>query len=232
MDDETVLGTQGIEPEKTLTQSQVNDIVKREKAMAADRARKEYEALQMQQNSQPMAMGGMPQENMGDIENKVFNRILEHAKKLEEDEQKRALDEQRAQQQAALESDAKRYLVKVATGKDKFSDFDEVMKDFDAGAFPQLALLAGELDNTADIMYELSKNPDKIARLDYLANRSPALARKELDKLANSITQNEQALEDNVTTNAPLSRLKSSTVGADNGKMGLKDYKNADWLRG
>jgi hypothetical protein len=231
MDDETVLGATGIEPEKTLTQSQVNDIVKREKAMATDRARKEYEALQAQQ-SQPMSMGGMPQGNMGDIEDKVFNRILEHAKKLEEDEQRKAFEDQRAQQQAALESDAKRYLVKVANGKDKFSDFDEVMKDFDAGAFPQLALLAGELDNTADIMYELSKNPDKIARLDYLANRSPALARKELGKLANSITQNDQALEDNVTTNAPLSRLKSSTVGADNGKMGLKDYKNADWLRG
>ncbi len=231
MDDETIVEA-AIEPEKTLTQSQVNEIVKREKAAATDRARREYEAMQTQKPSQSQSMGGMPQENPNDIEDKVFNRILEHAKRLEEEEERKALEAQQAQQNAALEQDAKRYLLRVAEGKDKFSDFDEVMKDFDAGAFPQLALLAGEHENTAGIMYELSKSPDKIARLDYLANRSPAMARKELEKLANSITQNEQALADHVPTNAPLSRLKSSTVGADNGKMGLKDFKNADWLRG
>ncbi len=231
MDDEALV-TPSNEPEKTLTQSQVNEIVKREKAAAADKVRRELEALQAQQPSQPQGLGGMPQENMGDIEEKVFNRILEHANKLKEEEERQAREYHMAQHKAKLEEEAGNYLTKVALGKEKISDFEDVMKDFDASAFPQLALLAGRMDNTAEIMYELTKNPEKLARLDHLATRSEKLATKELEKLSQSIAKNEQAMLDNVTTNAPLSRLKSSTAGADSGKMGLKDYKSADWLRG
>jgi hypothetical protein len=53
-----------------------------------------------------------------------------------------------------------------------------------------------------------------------------------MKKLSESISKNEEAKAENVSPNAPLSRLKSSNVGADTGKMSLKDYKNADWLKG
>jgi hypothetical protein len=231
MDDETL-----VEPviereqEKTLTQSQVNEIVKREKASVADRVRRELEAQMAQVQAGPGK--DAPQVNSNEIEDKVFNRILEHAKKLEDEAERKSRDDYLSQQKARLEEEAGVYLSKVALGKDKISDFEEVMKDFEPSAFPQLALLAGRMDNTAEVMYELSKNPEKLARLDYLANKSEKLAMKELEKLSQSLVQNAEAMTNNVTTNAPLSRLKSSTAGVDSGKMGLKDFKNASWLKG
>jgi hypothetical protein len=62
---------------------------------------------------------------------------------------------------------------------------------------------------------------------------SPKMAKKEMEKLSQSIVKNQQAVQGNVSPREPLPRLKSSSsVGADTGEMTLRDYKNADWLRG
>ena len=219
----------GSEVEKTLTQSQVNEIVKREKASTAERVRREMEASRQQEASMSGSQNGMDQSAM---EEKIFNRIIEQAKKLEEEDLKRERDGQEAERRQQVEKVANEFWLKMKAGKDQYSDFDEVMTDFDPAAFPQLAFLSAGMENTAGIMYELSKNPSKLAQLNVLAERNPKLAEREMKKLSESIVKNEEAKAENVSPNAPLSRLKSSNVGADTGKMSLKDYKNADWLRG
>lgn len=227
------------EPEKTFSQSQLDEIVKREKAQAkataAERTRAEMKALheeelQKLKASQPKSEG--PKDQKEEVADEVFQRVLKHAEKLDEEEKLRAEKEQEAEREEGLKKLASDYIMKMELGKSKFSDFDEVMKDFDPRGFPQLSLLAGQMENTAEIMYELANNPSKLAQLNMLVERSPALARKEMSKLAESIVQNQQALASNVTASPPLSRPKSSTVGADSGKMTLKDLKNEPWLRG
>ncbi len=231
MDDE-IVGTvaTGVEPERSLTQEHVNEIVKREKAAAADKVRREMEVLHRNEieqlkSSAPTSMGGIPQEDLGAMEERLLKRMAE--------EQERKQNEiLRAENEQLLRNAADMYHLKVAKGKDKFSDFEEVMRDFDPSAFPQVALEAADFDNTDEIMYELSKNPGKLMQLTGLFEKSPLLGRRELTKLSQSIVQNQEAKENNVSTNAPLSRLKSSTVGEDSGQVTLKDLKNADWLRG
>lgn len=228
--------TQEPVPEETLSKSRVNEIVKREKALAADKVRREMEAQHAQEienlkASQTQTPAAMP-ESAPDIRQTVQQLLNEEIQRYQAEQERSAKEAHEAQIKAELEKSAQQYLLKVEQSKKDIPDFDEVMKDFDLGAFSGVALLAGQLDNPAAIMYELAQNPLKVAQLHSLVQTSPMMAKKEMQKLGDSISKNQQALEANVTTNAPLSRLKSSTVvGGDSGEMGLKDMKKAPWNR-
>lgn len=228
---------QDVPQEEMIAKSRVNDIVKREKAAAADKARREMEAMHAQElerlkASQALNVGSSPIESDAQLEEKINKIFNDKVRAYQQEEEKRVQEEQQAKLKAGLEESFNHYMLKVEHGKSDFPDFNDVMKDFDLQAFPGVALLAGQMDNTAAIMYELAQNPMKVAHLHVLAQQSPEMAKKELQRLSQSISKNQQAVADNVQTNAPLSRLKSSTVaGADTGQMGLKDFKNADWLR-
>lgn len=225
--------------EKMLPQSQVNDIVKREKAQVAERVRREMEA-EMAQKMQPQQMGGMSQgPDMDAIKQEVLNHIMQKAQEMDAQEEKKAQEAHAAKEREDLQRAADDFYLKMGAGKDKYSDFEEVMQDFEPHAFPRVAFLAAEngsdgqpLD-TAGIMYELARNPTKLTHLNDLAMHSPKMAKKEMEKLSQSIVKNQQAVQGNVSPREPLPRLKSSSsVGADTGEMTLRDYKNADWLRG
>lgn len=223
--------------EKTLPVSRVNEIVKREKLEAAEKARQEVQAeyakkmeeLQAQQmqaqQSQAPSMGGMPGVDAESIKKQVMDQLMAEARQQQE-------AYQQEQHQKEMERVAGNFFTKMGAGKEMYPDFEEVTGTFNPSSFPQLVFLAAEMENTPDIMYELAKNPQKLATIDYLAQRDPMAAKSMLGKLSDSITQNKQAAENMKSANAPLSRLKSSTVGADNGVMGLSDLKKAPWLRG
>ncbi len=233
---ELVIETPETTQEEMIAKSRVNDIVKREKAAAADKVRREMEALHAQEverlrAQQPVSREQSPTSNE-DLRAQMRQLMMEEAQKFEEEEEKRRYEAEQAELKQQLEKSAHQYLLNVEQGKSEFPDFDEVMKDFDMRNFSGVALLAGQMENTAAIMHELAQNPGKVAQLHILAQQSPLMAEKEMKKLAASISKNQQAANNNIQTNAPLSRLKSSTVaGADTGQMGLKDFKNADWLK-
>jgi hypothetical protein len=257
---EVTISEQEPAQEEMIAKSRVNKIVKREKAAAADKVRREMEAKHaselesfrhnpehFQQNPEnypqdpqaqfqnPVDTGEMQVPPGSQIkENDHFDRLFDaKLKKLQEAEQERMRLAEEAETQRLTKEAADKYLLKVSQQKADFPDFDEVMKEFDMTQFSGLALLAGQMDNTAAIMHELASNPSKVAQLQFWAERSSPMALREMQKLSASIAKNQQAAANNVPTNAPLSRLKSSTVaGADNGQMGLKDFKNADWLKG
>jgi hypothetical protein len=213
--------------EKSLTTSQVNDIVKREKARAAERARLDEqerhreELERVRQSAPPQA----PDINIEEIEKRVYGKVM--------DEARRQYDEnERLAHEAQLKQVADQYYLKMGKGSELFEDFNEVMGEFEPSQFPNAVMLAAGMENTPEIMYELANNPSKLQEIDSLAMKSPKLAQKQLERLSKSINQNLQAKNNNVDAPPPLSRLKSSSVGADSGKMSLKDYKNAPWLRG
>lgn len=220
--------------EKTLTTSQVNDIVRREKARAAERAveqerqkmqaqhQAELEKVRAESGGQPAATAGI---DTSAIKKEVYEQFMQ-------DLQKHRDEVEREAQERELKSIADQYYLKMGKGSQMFEDFNDVMGDFEPDKFPNAVMLAASMENTPEIMYELANNPSKLLEIDSLARTAPKLAQKQLERLSKSISQNLEAKNNNVSAPPPLSKIKSSSVGMDSGKMTLKDFKNAPWLKG
>jgi len=215
--------------EKMLSQSQVNKIVQHEKAKAAqtikrdleERHQRELEQIKSQQQQQTQRNENVPRELDA---NAIYQQVQE--KFNQEMEQRRLKDE--------VDRVAHSYISKMEQGKAAYDDFEEVTKEFDPTAFPQLTYLVSGMDNAADVIYDLSRNPLKLAGLDRLAEKNPRQAQSELLKLSRSIAENRQAQSDENSNQvaAPLDRLQSSRVSGSNGKMGIRDLRNQPWLKG
>lgn len=163
--------------------------------------------------------------------NAIYQQVQE---RFNEDMRKKQEEQHLESLKAEFSRAANSYNTKITQGKSQYSDFDEITKDFDPAAFPQLIYLVSGMDNAADIIYELSKNSLKLAGLDRLAEKNPRQAQSELAKLAQSISANKQAQNDaeSQMTDAPLDRLQPSAVSGSNGKMTINDLRNQPWLRG
>ncbi len=174
-------------------------------------------------------MGGMQQPQGFDRDALLKEAAAMMQSQMEEQRQ----TQEREQQKAQVDEIARTYIDKMAQGKEIYDDFDDVTGDFSPQAYPQVTILASQQDNLPDIMYELGKNPQKLATLHVLALSNPALARKEMTKLSQSIKKNEQALASNVKSPSPLSRLKhSAQAGQDNGKRTISDMRKDPKYRG
>lgn len=207
----------------------VSDIVKRERLEAYHKGKKDA-AAELQQDRdvvrQGMApqqaqansgIGGMPQLN----EQQIQQMIASAAQQLEEKRHKELQDEQ--QTQAAYQV-AQRFNSAMSQGKQKYSDFDEKVKDLDFSQMSPIVHLATETGIPEDIMYDLADNPQKITHLMILAHTQPALAKREMDKLAASIKMNDAAKKQSLP-NAPLSQITPSKAVNDSGEMSVKDYQ-------
>lgn len=216
---------------QSLSVEQVNKIVQREKAAAAEKARQETEARFQQEiaqiQAQQKSVGGMTQTvDPEKIYEQVYGRI-----------QQEQAAKQQQEQQAAYEREINAltdtYLQKMSSGKDLYEDFDTVTSAFEPQAFPHVVVLASQLDNTADVMYDLSKNPQKLVTIAGLAERSPHMAREQLKRLSDSIKQTQQAKSQNVDAPSPLTAIKpSANAGSDGGSKTVRDFRKQPWLRG
>ena len=216
--------------EKMLPQSEVNRIVGAAKAEAAERAlRQAAEKMQAGQQQAGMGSGNGQQSLDEQIEARVQQALLADKERQEAAKQQAA----EAEYKQELRTLADNFMTKVRDGKVAYEDFDAVTADLDLRAYPQLVFLSAGLDNPADVVYELSMNPQKLVALQSLAERSPQMAQRQLEALSNSIKANRQALDENPQTNAPLPRIKpSTTAGADAGVNTIRDLRKQDWLRG
>ena len=217
---------EAVEQPKLLTQEQVNKIVAHEKSRAAESARREAEeryqreiealnAKQMQRNAE------VPRDVDADA---IYQQIQERFNK----------EMQERQLKSQMEQVANNYLQKVSQGKANYQDFDDVTRDFDPTQFPQLTFLLSGIENAGDVLYDLAKNPSKLAQIDYMAQRSPKMAQSQLQSLSKSIADNKQAQVDAKGQNIaePLDRLQPSRVAGSNGKMSVRDLRSQPWLRG
>jgi len=227
------------QPEKLIPVSRVNELVKKAKYHGErkmqeqlDAARQQIEQLQAQQGQQPVQQpqGQQPQQQQQQqgMSPEQMQQVMAMVQKQQQDQQEKA---HQAQLEKEVNDVAEQYFGKLAQGREAYEDFDAVTADFDPAAFPQLVYLATQTDNTAAIIYELQKNPAKLAALSHLVDKSPAMARKELAKLSQSIKTNDEARSNLQEAQDPLNRLKSSPVGTDNGTKGVRDYKQASYLK-
>jgi hypothetical protein len=223
-------------PEKMLSVSRVNELVKKAKRDGErkmqeqlDAAKQQLEQLQAQQGQQQAPEPQQAQQPQGVDAQAIQQQVMDlMQKKMQEDEQRR----QQEQLEQEVNEVAKQYFGKIAEGKGMYDDFEAITADFDATAFPQLVYLATQADNTAGIIYELQKNPAKLATLSHLVDKSPQMARAEINKLSQSIKTNQDAKNNAQDAQDPLNRLKPSPVGTDSGARTVRDYKAASYLKG
>lgn len=208
--------------EKTLPVSRVEELVKKAKLKGRDSMQAELDALKAENAALKNngSMGGMQVPvDVEAIKKEVFEGIRR---------QMAEASEQRAQED--MEKEAKKiadlYHSKMTNGKESFEDFDDVMADFNPAAFPNLVFLASQVDNLPAVMYELNKNPAKLAAVTLMSERDPRAAQNMLAKISNSIKANDQAKAEEKNVPPPLGRLSSSPTGQDSGKpSSVKDFK-------
>lgn len=215
-----------VQTEKTFTQEDVNRLIGREKEQAALRARREMEeayAKQLEATSvaQKQRNEEVPRQVDADA---IYQQVQERFNQ----------EMERKQLEAEMSNVAQSYLSKMAQGRERYEDFESITQNFDPQSFPQLVYLVAGLDNAADVVYELAKNPSKLVTVNSLAKEAPKLAHSELVKLSTSIKTNQQAQAEanSQQANAPLDRLQPSRVSGSNGKMTISDLRNQPWLRG
>lgn len=209
--------------EKMLRQSEVNELIGRYKKEAYNRGKMDAMNELQPQQQQPVAapmqpspqqMGGMQQPNMDQIR----QMIAEQTREL--------------QLQAASQQIANQFHSKIDAGKSKYPDFDEKVKPLwdSLGSVPEIAMLANGVDNTADVFYDLANNLHKVGTIKSLHAMDPRLAQAEIMRLSHSIKSN-QAATQTPSVNEPLSQIKPSTAGADNGNLEIDDLRRQPWMR-
>jgi hypothetical protein len=215
--------------EKTFTRDEVAKIANAQSIKAAAQARREVEEKYQRDMEQLNAIRAQQEQRNAEVPRDVdANAIYQQVQERFNQEM------QEQQQRAQMNQVAQNYLQRVDQGKAAYEDFDEVTKDFDPVAFPQLTFLLSGIENAGDVLYDLSKNPLKLALLDRLAEKNPRQAHSELLKLSQSINDNKQAQADAQNQNVaePLDRLQPSRVSGSNAKMGIRDLRNLPWLKG
>ena len=117
---------------------------------------------------------------------------------------------------------------KIAPGKEKYQDFDAVTGDIEYARFPNVVqLLAEYADNAHDLLYHMGNDRLKMSQLEQLAYMSPKDAVRQVQRMSQSLKDNETASKTRIP-NEPLSQMRPSNTGTDNGVMGVKDYR-AKW---
>lgn len=208
------------------TQAEMDEIVGRERFNEREKVRREMEAKhkleieklraeQMQAASSQSQAGGVDTDA---IRNQVIQDLTERAEAQQAEAEAAAKD-------AEMKRVADTYFDKMKTGGNKISDFDEIMGDFDHKQFPHLVWATSNMDNAAEVMYELANNPTKLEKINGWLKYSPERGLKELRNLSDSIRDTNAAIEEYQPTNAPLSQTKPSNVSAGNGMSKLEQMK-------
>ncbi len=224
-------GSSAESSEKMITQSHADALVKKAKWESAEKARRELRAEIESQRAQEMQ--GMQANNQTAPAGQSPVDVDEIKRQAQEgaisELERRQAEQQQAKQ---LQEMAAQYYRKMESVPELFEDMAKFNEDF-TKEFPEIALYAGGLENTAHIIKELDDNPHKLAAIDGFVKSAPNRAVAELKKLDASITANRNAGSNAKTTNQPLSKLKSSNIGGmDAGPKSISDLRKMKYLRG
>lgn len=201
----------------TFTQDDVNRIIKGVKMDAYEKARRDLEVNQKQVN------------NSSTVSDDQRIRQLVDS----QFESKRAEYERKAQESAQLEAAQKianDFTKKMLEfDKQRYPDFEQKVSKLQfqnlAEESPHIIAIAASLDNTSDVMYELANSPMKLGGIAALSKVNPALAAEEMIKLSESIKRDNQNLS-RPTPKEPLTQIKPSTAGRDNGSpQSVSDFR-------
>ena len=210
---------------KLIPQSEVNKIVGGVKLDAYEKGRREALAEYEKQMAAQESISSSQNTNADNL-----NVTRDELERMIEEKSRQRVEQQQAQRVV------EQFVGKMKLGIQKYNDFEETVTKLDIPNLPpQIIDWANSMDNTADIMYEISKSPGKFANLLTLTVTSPRLAYDEFVRLSDSIKRNEEAKSKNVNMkqNEPLDQVKHSTIGIDNGApKSVSDFRKQSWLRG
>lgn len=199
--------------EKKFTQSEVGRLMakkaREEREATEARVRNEYE----QKLSQLSQAGSQHQESRnGYTDEDIRKMIQQEANKMAEIK--------------SLERVVADFSTKIESEFQRDPGFQERYQDLNIEENPEILLFVHKLDNAGAVLNELSQNPSKYANILMLAKASSGrLATRELERLSQSIKQNEAALKE-AQANPPLDHAKPSYVGSDNASHNtLADFK-------
>lgn len=159
------------------------------------------------QQSQPTAPGM--------DENRLRQIAAEEAVKQQQQLQAQWLQKQNEAQGQQILNEVN---AKSVTAKSKFDDYDKVVdpefKSFSQA--PELVYYANMTDNPGEVLYDLAKNPAKMANIALMHRMGMGpQAVSEIKKLSDSIKVNEMSAQQ-PKQKAPLSQISPSTVGVGN----------------
>lgn len=206
--------------EKLIPQSRVEEIVRDRVNQKENRLRNEYEAKINELKSSPPAQSGLTPDDVQKI-------IAEQQQKMSEE----LLQYNQTQQ---MQKTVQSFIDKVKDGSQTYPDFEEKVASLQLDKIPALVHLSDEVDNTKDVIYELSGNPGKIANILSLASNENTvhLARSAIKQISDSIKQNELAkLQHANKPNHPLKPIKQSFAGTDNGVRTVSDLRKMPWMK-
>jgi len=159
-----------------------------------------------------------------DIDEVVNKRIQEFQQKLEQEAQAKTRQHEEELQKQQVAKMAEEMVPKIQAAEKEYADFNEVTSNVNFGAYPEILAASNGVDNTGHVLYELAKNPGKLAVIDNLmAKGSQKAAMAELRKLSNSIKQNQ--VSNSKRTPTPLNSVKSSNVGDSGQPLSIADRK-------
>lgn len=228
-----------VESERTFRQSEVNDLVGRAKSEAIERYKRDTSVASHNYQPQQQPQPGYQQPYQPQYQTPQQapqNRSDDDVRRLAAEETQRLRNEwiqesHRSAQEQEGQRIASEFFTKLEASKSSLPDFDKVMGDVDLRSIPYHVQLANMVDNTAEVMYEMAKNPSKIGQIqslidiDIRAGRHPKLALAEIKKLSQSIKDNAAGSKFQAP-NDPLRQLPPSNAGAGNtGALTTADYK-------
>lgn len=210
--------------QRTYTDNDVNDIVARKKQAAYDKGYNE--AIRTSQTPNQTSTQ-TSQSVTPDLDRLVTEKVAQIA------EQQRSFESSRYYEQEAQKVAASIHS-KMLDAKSRYADYDDVVQEPVISQFPDIVILANEIDNGGDLLYDLMKNPTKLTSLQqtidmarknnqsYLWNA----ARQQANQIASSIKANIDGVANKPAVSAPLSQMKSSNVG-DTGKKSFNDLRRS-----
>ncbi len=210
---------ESVQQERTFKQSEVNELVKRVKHEESQKRERLY-------SEQPQyaaeKYGSQPIERQMP-ESDIRRMASEEAQRLRDQWVNEA---QSKSEQDNAQRIVKSFWDKIATGKEKFDDFEKVTGDIELARFPNVVqMLAEHIDNSSEVLYELGKDRLKLAQLEQLSYMSPRDAMVQARRLAESIKENESAGRTRIP-NSPLSQQRPSNVGTEAGSaLSMRDLK-------
>jgi len=221
--------------ERMVPQSEVDKLVVATKRETAEKFKREADNQARSQadkagvsESAPVnpGMGGMQMFDSKKIRDEVLGEI-----RGEFEAKQKQYDEQSKRKRA--EEFVVEYEGKLAIGKERYEDFDDAISSIDPNEFVDVIMLANDAEGTADIMYELAKNPQKLIQVAAAAQMSKSQAKRIINEIAQSMKLNRDAAGNKPTTNQPLPRSKASTAGTSSGELKtIADFRGASFLRG
>ena len=215
--------------ERTFKQSEVSNLVSRAKNEAVESYRRqqqerpEYVEQKYGSQVQNQNQNQVNANNNNSQEDRIRQVAAEEAKRHYENVRQEAY--QQSQDEMAQRT-VQNFRNKVLSAKEKYQDFDKVAPSENIlASYPNVVQLLGDyVDNSGDILYSLGQDFTKLELIESMASRTPQAAILHMQKLSQSIKDNEAASKVKLP-NEPLHQMRPSNTGTDNGAMSVGDYR-------